>query len=62
MTSQDAVRVTLDEGTVVGAAERLPNGNFYYSYKGIPYAVPPVGKLRFEVRLKYLYLLITQLA
>lgn len=53
MTSQcSAPQVTLNEGTVVGVEEKLPNGNFYYTYKGIPYAEPPVGKLRFEVRLR----------
>lgn len=49
MISQRSVRVVLNEGTVVGAEEKLPNGNFYYTYKGIPYAIPPVGKLRFNV-------------
>lgn len=50
MTSQRSAQVILNEGTVVGAEEKLPNGNLYYSYKGIPYAEPPKGKLRFEVK------------
>ncbi|KAJ6636708.1 Juvenile hormone esterase [Pseudolycoriella hygida] len=48
MTSKRLPQVTLTEGTVVGAEEKLPNGKLYYTYKGIPYAEPPIGKLRFE--------------
>lgn len=44
-----STQVVLNEGTVVGAEEKLPNGNLCYSYKGIPYAEPPIGNLRFEV-------------
>lgn len=49
MTSQCSAQVLLNQGSVVGAEEKLPNDNFYYTYKGIPYAQSPVGNLRFEV-------------
>jgi hypothetical protein len=32
-----------------GVVGRLGNGRDYCSYKGIPYAEPPVGGLRFQV-------------
>lgn len=49
MSLHRSTRVILNEGTVVGAEEKLPNGNYYYTYKGIPYGEPPKGKLRFQV-------------
>lgn len=38
----------LRQGKVQGATDRLPNGQLYSYYKGIPYAKPPVGELRFR--------------
>lgn len=49
MSSERSPHIVLNQGTVVGAKEKLPNGKFYYAYKGIPYAEPPLGKLRFKV-------------
>ncbi|XP_037028692.1 esterase E4-like [Bradysia coprophila] len=46
--SQRSPQVVLTEGTVIGSVEKLPNGSFYYVYRDIPFAEPPVGKLRFE--------------
>ncbi|XP_065085554.1 esterase B1-like [Ochlerotatus camptorhynchus] len=40
--------VTLRQGMVNGVRDKLPNGSDYYYFKGIPYARPPVGDLRFE--------------
>lgn len=40
--------VTLRQGMVNGVRDKLPNGSEYYYFKGIPYARPPVGELRFE--------------
>ncbi|XP_055527210.1 uncharacterized protein LOC129719825 [Wyeomyia smithii] len=38
----------LAAGKIRGRKLRLPNGDCYCSYKGIPYAQPPVGALRFK--------------
>ncbi|KAG6458745.1 hypothetical protein O3G_MSEX011036 [Manduca sexta] len=40
--------VTVKQGKVKGAVKSLPDGKTYYSFKGIPYAQPPVGNLRFQ--------------
>ncbi|XP_065091102.1 esterase B1-like [Ochlerotatus camptorhynchus] len=40
--------VQLSAGKVRGLTERLPNGEAYHFFKGIPYAKPPIGKLRFQ--------------
>ncbi|XP_037041278.1 esterase E4 isoform X1 [Bradysia coprophila] len=48
ISSQSSPQITLNQGTVIGVEEKLPNGNAYYTYKGIPYAEPPLGKLRFK--------------
>ena len=39
--------VHTESGTVVGKIENLPYGKSEHKYLGIPYAEPPVGKLRF---------------
>lgn len=44
------VEVKVQQGVLSG--EQLttdPDGTPYYSFKGIPYAQPPLGKLRFKV-------------
>ncbi|CAH2233120.1 jg13984 [Pararge aegeria aegeria] len=43
--------VTVNEGSLRGAVQKLYNGSDYYSFQGIPYAQPPVGKLRFKAPL-----------
>ncbi|XP_062563415.1 esterase B1-like [Armigeres subalbatus] len=40
--------VTLRQGMVNGVRDILPNGSEYFYFKGIPYARPPIGDLRFE--------------
>lgn len=42
------VPVTVQQGIILGEEDKLPNGLPFYSFKGIPYAVPPVGHLRFQ--------------
>ncbi|VVC98111.1 unnamed protein product [Leptidea sinapis] len=42
------VRVEVEQGILEGAElETVTKDGRYYSFKGIPYAAPPVGKLRF---------------
>ncbi|XP_026486245.2 esterase E4-like [Vanessa tameamea] len=43
--------VTVKEGKVKGSLGYLVDGSPYYSFKGIPYASPPVGNLRFKAPL-----------
>lgn len=44
------VRVKVTEGILEGEVlHNKHNGRMYCSFKGIPYAQPPVGDLRFKV-------------
>lgn len=43
------IQVSVTQGTLVGCEDTLPNGKPYYSFQGIPYALPPIGELRFKV-------------
>lgn len=36
-------------GEVIGLMEKSRGGREYYSFRGIPFAKPPVGDLRFKV-------------
>ncbi|KAG0724975.1 Esterase SG1 [Chionoecetes opilio] len=42
------VEVALKQGAITGFPEEVPNGRVYYSFKSIPYAMPPAGSLRFK--------------
>lgn len=42
--------VTVSEGKLCGKICKDYNGRRFYSFQGIPYAKPPLGKLRFKVR------------
>ena len=45
------VEVKVQQGWLSGeVVETVTGDGKYYSFKGIPYAEPPVGKLRFKVR------------
>ncbi|XP_058123887.1 juvenile hormone esterase [Anopheles coustani] len=48
MRNIDRVNVKVRQGTVSGVKEKLPNGNEFCAFRGIPYAKPPVGELRFR--------------
>lgn len=50
MTSP-AVIVVTTYGPVRGNQRTSFMGDKFYSFRGIPYAKPPVGDLRFKVRL-----------
>jgi carboxylesterase type B len=39
-------------GQVRGSKMVSVSGKMFYAFRGIPYAQPPVGDLRFRVRLK----------
>ena len=45
--SQRSPVVQTESGAIVGKIETLPHGKSVHEYLGIPYAEPPVGKLRF---------------
>ncbi|XP_065091095.1 esterase E4-like [Ochlerotatus camptorhynchus] len=40
--------VEVRQGKLRGVTSTLPNGSTYHYFKGIPYAKPPVGELRFR--------------
>ena len=46
-TCGDGVRIELPEGLVEGAREDSELGRSFYSFYGIPYAMPPIGERRF---------------
>lgn len=41
-------KVKVEQGTVCGIEESLPDGRKYLRFSGIPYAKPPVNELRFQ--------------
>lgn len=44
------VKVQVQQGWLEGEKrEVVTRDGHYYSFKGVPYAAPPVGKLRFKV-------------
>lgn len=44
-----ANEVTIKQGALRGTFETSSEGKAYVSFKGIPYAKPPLGDLRFRV-------------
>ncbi len=44
------VTIKTDKGVVKGVREDHEHGQYYYAFKGIRYAKPPTGNLRFKVR------------
>lgn len=48
--TSEELRITLPNGSkLVGRALRSHDGRMIKAYMGIPYAQPPLGKLRFKV-------------
>lgn len=42
--------IRIDQGVLNGTEEYSRDGRLFYGFYGIPYAKPPVDKLRFKVR------------
>ena len=47
--TEDYPRIKTSLGGIRGYYKISENGRLYEAYEGIPYALPPVGKLRFQV-------------
>lgn len=41
--------IQLEQGKLKGKIKVASNNIHYYAFKGIPYAKPPIGELRFAV-------------
>ena len=49
-TLGEDITVNLNKGKLRGARLDYDFGQYYYAFKGIPYARPPVKELRFKVK------------
>lgn len=59
LSFQQAPIVTTASGNVIGTIRYTVDNNIAYrSYRGIPYAKPPIGELRFEVNVNFLFTLL----
>lgn len=43
--------VQISQGRLIGDTRTNIDGGVYYSFKSIPYGKPPIGELRFKVRI-----------
>lgn len=50
--TSDSLKVKIESGSLVGRHLTTHSGRHIRAFLGIPYAEPPVGDLRFKVRLK----------
>lgn len=46
--------VEIKNGSLQGSVMSARNGREFFAYRGIPFALPPVGQLRFEVKISIL--------
>ena len=51
----ETVTVTVAQGELRGKKMTAKTGTTYFSFQGIPYCQPPVGPLRFKVRIASVY-------
>lgn len=51
--SEDAPTLVTSFGKIIGHYKTSYEGNKYEAYEGIPYALPPLGNRRFEVRVTH---------
>ena len=56
-SQENAPRVKTPLGGIKGYYKVSHGGRKFEAYEGIPYALPPVGKLRFKVNKNYLNIL-----
>lgn len=49
-TASSDRKVTIEQGTLNGKQIETRSGRKVFGFLGIPYAAPPVGDLRFKVR------------
>ena len=52
-TLGEDITVNLSKGKLRGARLDYDFGQYYYAFKGIPYARPPVKELRFKVKTSF---------
>lgn len=55
VAGSDAPVAEVAQGTLVGKYGTTREGREYEAFMGIPYALPPVGDLRFKVRNQYIF-------
>ncbi|XP_011629723.1 juvenile hormone esterase-like [Pogonomyrmex barbatus] len=46
------VKISVHEGKLIGIVEKNVYNNSYIAFRGIPYAKPPIGELRFKFKIK----------
>ena len=49
------ILVNIKNGTLEGSIMKTRKGLDIFAFRGIPYALPPLGELRFEVSKKLIY-------
>ncbi|GFV73667.1 esterase FE4 [Trichonephila clavipes] len=49
LSQEYGTTLTLKQGLVIGRILKTYNGRDFYAFRGIPYATPPIGLLRFKV-------------